>query len=137
MKTNIVREFFGLDPIETEVQEPDLDSLYRAEIQEVLMEMAAEHSDTKAYGEMVDHLDSLTSGYENFKKAEAEAMKADATIKNEQKMLLLNAANVGVKVLGIAGSIYLTKFFFGLEQGRPVPVRYVNKIQDFLTRTQL
>jgi hypothetical protein len=133
MKTDTILEFFGLKEIESK-KEPDVDDIFKAEIEEVLAEMAVVHADTDQYTKLVDNLHTLTEGYNEFKRAQAEIIKASAELERNKKDRWLKICDTSVKVTGIVLSAGLTAFYFGVEQGRPTPVRYINKCQDFLTK---
>ena len=137
MKTDTILEFFGLQkPKEDAEEKLDVEDIFLAEIEEVLAEMAAEHGDTEKYRKLVENLNTLTEGYNEFKRGQAETIKATADLERNKKELWLRVGDISIKVLGIGLSVGLTALMFGIEQGRPIPVRYVNKCQDLLTKVR-
>ena len=138
MKTDTILEFLGLKDVDesTVNLDDEVEKLLLAEIEEVLAEMAAEHADTEKYKKLVENFNTLTKSYNEFKRGQAETVKANADLERNRQDQVLKICDTGIKVLGIGLSAGLTWFYFCVEQGRPTPVRYINKCQDLLTRVR-
>lgn len=137
METDTILEFFGLKEIDDDCQEElDVEDIFLAEIEEVLAEMASEHADTDKYKALVNNLETLTEGYNEFKRGQAETIKANAELERNRKDRWLKICDTSIKVLGISLSVGMTLFYFGVEQERPTPIRFINKCQDLLTKVR-
>lgn len=135
MKTDVFQEFFGLKDYDEVSEENDIsvEDLFEAEIAEVLAEMAVHHPDTPEYQKAADSLKVLSEAYQLYKRGQAETERVEADKANSEKQKWLKLCDSSLRVVGILASAGLTLFMFGLEQGRPVPTRFVNKVQDFMT----
>lgn len=137
MQTDFFLEFFGLKEIEDEVvEEPNTEDIMLAEMEELLVEMSAEHGDTDKYKALAQNFQTLAEGYNEFKRGQAETLKVDAEIERTRHDRWLKICDTAIKALGISLSVGMTLFYFGVEQERPVPLRFINKCQDLLTRTR-
>ena len=137
MQTDFFLEFFGLKEIEDEaIEDPSTEDILLAEMEELLAEMATEHGDTERYKALVQNFQTLAEGYNEFKRGQAETLKVDAEIERTRRDRWLKICDTAVKVIGISFSVGLTLFYFGVEQERPTPLRFINKCQDLLTRTR-
>lgn len=137
METDFFQEFFGLKEIEEEPEEDiSTEDIMLAEMEELLAEMATEHGDTEKYKNLVQNFETLCEGYNEFKRGQAETLKVDAEIERTRHDRWLRILDTAVKIVGISFSVGLTLFYFGVEQERPTPLRFINKCQDLLTRTR-
>ena len=138
MKTETILSFFGLidedENAEEEVTKPTTRDWFDAEMREIFMELAVQHSDSADFTKSVQNLNTLTEAFNNYERAMAERERNAVECEKLKKERWIKVWDVAPRCVGIACSFGLTGLMFLVEQQHPVANRLVNKANDFLTR---